>query len=338
MSVNYKNDDVPFDMYARPIDQWCLELLDNLPIISQFHWDAERHYKYNGMRWVRFIDEPWTADEWWEVQVFNLSICKYCVNTDTMMFATYQSALPVGAVPFCIVLYADKTRLSSFGTAKGYPVIARSANLPAEMRNSTGFGGGRLVGWLPIVRINLKIIIYGSTLIVTLLNSKIYQVQEDAGETGKKGFVNFKRIVWHESFYEILRSIEQYSQVGLSYTCADNILRWIYFIILIISADYEEQYVVLYIHQCQSLMVDKIRCVISLTRGTNSNHPCPICLVPRDKMTQLSEVFPLRDSTEMKNIYDKSQTLSADLAEALLKSYGLRDIKVSFKFLNNILY
>lgn len=85
-------------------------------------------------------------------------------------------------------------------------------------------------------------------------------------------------------------------------------------------------------------MVDKIRCVISLTRGTNSNHPCPICLVPGYKMTELSEVSPLRDSTEMKNIYDKSQTLSADLAEALLKSYGLRDIKVSFKFLNNILY
>lgn len=155
-------------MYARPIDQWCLELLDNLPIISQFHWDAERHYKYNGMRWVRFIDEPWTADEWWEVQVFNLSICKYCVNTDTMMFATYQSALPVGAVPFCIVLYADKTRLSSFGTAKGYPVIARSANLPAEMRNSTGFGGGRLVGWLPIVRSDTKTIFDGSALLILL--------------------------------------------------------------------------------------------------------------------------------------------------------------------------
>lgn len=158
-----------------------------------------------------------------------------------------------------------------------------------------------------------------------------YQVQEDAGETGKKGFVNFKRVVWHESFYEILRSIEQYSQVGLSYHCADDILRWIYFIILIISADYEEQYV-LYIHQypCQSLMVEKFRCVISLTRGTNSNHPCPICLVPGDKMTELSEVFPLRDSTEMKKIYDESQILSADLAEALLKSYGLRDIKVWF--------
>ena len=75
-------------------------------------------------------------------------------------------------------------------------------------------------------------------------------------------------------------------------------------------------------------MVEKFRCVISLTRGTNSNHPCPICLVPGDRMTELSKVFPLRDSTEMKKIYDESQTLSADLAEALLKRYGLHDIKV----------
>ena len=34
---------------------------------------------------------------------------------------------------------------------KGYPVFARCANLPVEIRNSEGVGGGRLVGWLPIV-------------------------------------------------------------------------------------------------------------------------------------------------------------------------------------------
>lgn len=53
--------------------------------------------------------------------------------------------------PFCIILYADKTRLSSFGTAKGYPVLARCANLPVDIRNSENVGGSQLVGWLPIV-------------------------------------------------------------------------------------------------------------------------------------------------------------------------------------------
>jgi hypothetical protein len=43
--------------------------------------------------------------------------------------------------------------LSSFGTQKGYPVIARCANLPSEIRNGKGIGGGIVVGWLPIVAI-----------------------------------------------------------------------------------------------------------------------------------------------------------------------------------------
>ena len=50
-----------------------------------------------------------------------------------------------------LILYADKTKLSSFGTEKGYPVVGRIAGLPHDIRNSNGFGGGRVVGWLPIV-------------------------------------------------------------------------------------------------------------------------------------------------------------------------------------------
>ena len=51
----------------------------------------------------------------------------------------------------CLGLYADKTQLSSFGTEKGYPVMARIANLPVKMRNGEGPGGTRMVGWLPVV-------------------------------------------------------------------------------------------------------------------------------------------------------------------------------------------
>jgi hypothetical protein len=51
----------------------------------------------------------------------------------------------------CLELYADKTQLSSFGTEKGYPVMARIANLPVGIRNGEGPGGSRIVGWLPVV-------------------------------------------------------------------------------------------------------------------------------------------------------------------------------------------
>ena len=62
-----------------------------------------------------------------------------------------KMSLPEGAKMVCLELYADKSRLSSFGTEKGYPVMARIVNLPVGIRNSNGIGGARVVGWLPIV-------------------------------------------------------------------------------------------------------------------------------------------------------------------------------------------
>ncbi|KJA14864.1 hypothetical protein HYPSUDRAFT_119953, partial [Hypholoma sublateritium FD-334 SS-4] len=105
------------------------------------------------------------------------------------------------ASPFFIILYADKTRLSLFGTEKGYPILAR---------------GGCLIGWLPIA-------------------------QEDAGNTGKKDFMNAKRTVWHTAFYEIVKSIEQYTESGTTVICGDKIERQIFPRVLFLSANYEEQ-------------------------------------------------------------------------------------------------
>ena len=66
-----------------------------------------------------------------------------------------KSALPDGAKPLCFIIYADKTKLSTFGTEKGYPVIARCANLPVDIRNGEGVAGGRVVGWLPVVSLSV---------------------------------------------------------------------------------------------------------------------------------------------------------------------------------------
>src|SRR5712672_207868 len=68
-----------------------------------------------------------------------------------MLHSNCQSRIPAGGNPLCLILYADKTKLSSFGTTQGSPFIARCANLPAQIRNGEGYGGGRVVGWLPIV-------------------------------------------------------------------------------------------------------------------------------------------------------------------------------------------
>jgi hypothetical protein len=64
-----------------------------------------------------------------------------------------QSMIPKDGKPLCITLYADKTRLSSFGTAQGYPIMAQLNNLPQNVRNGKGLGSTQVVGWLPIVDI-----------------------------------------------------------------------------------------------------------------------------------------------------------------------------------------
>ena len=147
-----------------------------------------------------------------------------------------KSNLPPGAKPLLLSLYADKSKLSSFGTKKGYPVIARCANLPVEIRNGKGLGGGRIVGWLPVVR---SYICYGPSC--CSLSNNTFKIEEDGAESGKANYVNFKRVVWHDSFRQLLASIHQRSKIGHSIECADGITHHIYPAILILSADYEEQ-------------------------------------------------------------------------------------------------
>ncbi|KAJ3763493.1 hypothetical protein EV360DRAFT_66284 [Lentinula raphanica] len=153
VSVPYRNETEEYELLYRPIWDWLQELLLNPDIVSRMQWDARRLYKYDvaSGTWKHFIEEAWSAESWWSV----------------------QEKLPQGAKPLCIIFYADKNKLSSFGTAKGYPVIVRCANLPMDIRNGAGTAGGRVVGWLPIIT-------------------------EDAAHSGKAGYADFKNIVWHK--------------------------------------------------------------------------------------------------------------------------------------------
>ena len=58
-----------YDVYSRSLWDWTLEQVKNPVLATHFQWDAQRLYKYNGREWVRFIDEPYTANRMWDVQV-----------------------------------------------------------------------------------------------------------------------------------------------------------------------------------------------------------------------------------------------------------------------------
>jgi len=69
ISVTYKNENLEYDIYIRPLWGWCQELLLDPTLILEFSWDAQWLYKWDGSKFVHFIDEPWTADAWWNYQV-----------------------------------------------------------------------------------------------------------------------------------------------------------------------------------------------------------------------------------------------------------------------------
>ena len=71
-----------------------------------------------------------------------------------------------------------------------------------------------------------------------------FQVDETEEDKGKLDSVTFKRIVWHQSFQRLLESIKLHSWTGCSVVCGDGIERLLFPFILILSADYEEQYVI----------------------------------------------------------------------------------------------
>ncbi|KAJ7508184.1 hypothetical protein B0H11DRAFT_1848468 [Mycena galericulata] len=208
ITIQYKNEDKTFDTYTRPLWDWARSLVQDARLATCFVWDAEKAYKFNGDSYVRFYHEPWTADAFWAA----------------------QSVLPnnAAAKPVCFVLYADKSKLSSFGTQKAYAVVARLANIPNSIRNSTRFGGGQVVGHQPIVK-------------------------DDPQENSKPVFSNFKNIVWHTAFYKLLESLAHAANVGDWTKCGDGILRWLWPAILILAADYEEACVMALIRGLQGL-------------------------------------------------------------------------------------
>ncbi|KAG1867364.1 hypothetical protein F4604DRAFT_1881653 [Suillus subluteus] len=272
ITVPLGDKDMEYTVYFRPLWEWAVDLLRHPIIGPHCVFDAQRLSKFDGDSFVWFIDEPWTADAFWEC----------------------QSQMPPDAKPLAFILYADKAKLSSFGREKGYPVIAHLANLPIAIRNGNGVGGGRVVGWLPLIK-------------------------DDPKHRGTPRFANFRAAVWHMAFKKVLASIVPPSTSGRWANCWDNIARLFYMLVLILSADYEEQ------------------AIMSLTRGVMSNFPCPICLIPEDKLSSIMlHNYPLRMSQATSTLLIEARVEHhKGRREAILKSQAIRDVDNAFHDMNN---
>ncbi|EIW82959.1 hypothetical protein CONPUDRAFT_26638, partial [Coniophora puteana RWD-64-598 SS2] len=58
-----------FDFWHRPLWDWVTDLLKDPHTGPHFHFDAQRLSKFDGESFVRFIDEPWSANNFWNFQV-----------------------------------------------------------------------------------------------------------------------------------------------------------------------------------------------------------------------------------------------------------------------------
>ena len=71
MSATYKHKSHEFDVWVWPMWTWIQDMLMNEDLIQHFEWDACHMFKFDGESnsWVQFYDEPWTAEQFWKIQV-----------------------------------------------------------------------------------------------------------------------------------------------------------------------------------------------------------------------------------------------------------------------------
>ncbi|KAI0686029.1 hypothetical protein BC835DRAFT_1530148 [Cytidiella melzeri] len=265
VSAEYKKVNYEFDLHHRSLWDWIVSQVQDPKLASSFHWDAQRQYKYDGTRWVRFYEQPWTGDMFWD---------------ESDILSTDTEGKPLG-----IILWADKTKLSTFGTQKGHPIVARIANLDEKVRNGIGVGGGRIVGLVPVI-------------------------EDDTQEKSKKPYIDWKNAIYHDAFRVLLEQVAQHSRTGYRVRCGDSCLRTLYPFIHIVSADYEEQ------------------CYFALIRGLHGNRPCPICLVPKGELSDLSSRHPERSEEHVQELVERKEGKGAK--EDSLKLLGLRAVKNAF--------
>ncbi|KIN97634.1 hypothetical protein M404DRAFT_32106 [Pisolithus tinctorius Marx 270] len=137
------------------------------------------------------------------------------------------------------------------------------------------------------------------------------QVPELAKEEGKTGYANFKHVVWHTAFFQLLEKVVELSKVSYLHECYDKVLCWLFPLVLILSANYEEL------------------CVMTLIRGMKSKCPCPFCLVPLEQLWDLKKTYEMHTTEQHKRalaLFEEKKTVG----EKKLKSLRLCPVKNTF--------
>ncbi|KAF9501094.1 hypothetical protein BDN71DRAFT_1555900 [Pleurotus eryngii] len=124
-------------------------------------------------------------DELWEDAVYMFP--KFIKETVSAKYGKYHNShRNFSMVTDYVSRPHFQKELSTFGTVKGYPVIAHIANLHIHAHNGDGPGCGCMIGWLPVI-------------------------EEKSAESGKPKWIALKGEVYHKAIALICQSIKPWS-------------------------------------------------------------------------------------------------------------------------------
>lgn len=219
-----------YDVYYRPLWEWVTDLIQSPQLSPYFHWDAEKISRCYGESSIRVFNEPWSADAFWDLQVRISSPPVF--ESSTFNAPRYRRISLLAGIPSASFYMLTRHAFQVLGWHKGtqwlhvvptFPRISETAMVSAV--------GVSLDGFQSYVYVPIS----SAPLIV-------FQVHETPSNKKKAEFVTLKRTVWHQSFSVIVESITTHSNAGCWMSCADGVKRWLFPTVLMLSADYEEQY------------------------------------------------------------------------------------------------
>jgi hypothetical protein len=124
-------------------------------------------------------------------------------------------------------------------------------------------------------------------------------------------FAKFKMKVYQRVLSVIFASLKSRSWNGEPIECYDKVIRLFHPAFFINSMDGKEA---AYFNACRAAL---------------ANHPCPTCLVHKDDLHRLTEMFTMRTTNTMKAVVQKAfrATTKAE-KEGILKKNGLHGVNV----------
>ncbi|TDL14937.1 hypothetical protein BD410DRAFT_845594 [Rickenella mellea] len=175
-----------------------LDIIRNVtrdPVLSHhIQWFPTRRFLIIDGKEQQFVDDVDCTSDWW----------------------TYQTIIaPIGGIYVPLMIYADGTQAYRFRGKTFHPIILRLAFLPSHIRNTTGKGGGMLIGWIP-------------------------EIETPATEKDNVSFTDFRNKVVHIVLTELFSTIRISSQIGEPITGLDDVKRLLCIGVTTVSLDFEE--------------------------------------------------------------------------------------------------